>query len=104
MQNNEYIRNQVIQALKTVFDPEIPINIYDLGLIYDIEIENNKVHINMTLTSPNCPIASAIPEWVINSIKQYITELDEINVNLVWDPPWTTDLIAEYAKVELGII
>ena len=90
------------EQLKTVFDPEIPVNLYDLGLIYSIKIINNYVTIEMTLTNPNCPVAGQMPENVGKSI-EVINGLKAIEVKLVWEPKWTKDLMSEDAKLALDI-
>jgi FeS assembly SUF system protein len=102
-QNNELLKEAVITALKTVFDPEIPVNIYDLGLIYDINInEEQHVHIQMTLTSPGCPVAQTFPGTVEQAVNQ-VEGVTDCNVELVWEPPWTQDRMSEAARLELGI-
>lgn len=97
------LKENVIQALKQVFDPEIPVNIYDLGLIYDVAINDEKmVHIQMTLTSPGCPVAQTFP----GTVEQAVNQVDGINdctVELVWDPPWSQDRMSEAARLELGM-
>lgn len=96
-------KEQVVDALKTVFDPEIPVNIYDLGLIYNIDIdENQHVHIQMTLTSPGCPVAQTFPGTVEQAVNQ-VEGVSECTVELVWEPPWTQDRMSEVARLELGI-
>lgn len=98
----EELKQKVIDALKQVFDPEIPVNIYDLGLIYDIAInEDNTVHIQMTLTSPGCPVAQTFPGTVEQAVNQ-IEEVSDCVVELVWDPPWSQDRMSEAARLELG--
>ncbi len=96
-------KDKIIDTIKKIYDPEIPVNIYDLGLIYKIEImDNQKVNIEMTLTSPNCPVAEELP----NSVKHNIMKLDEVkdvSLKLVWDPPWTKDKMSESAKLELNL-
>jgi len=93
----------VVDALKTVFDPEIPVNIYDLGLIYDVRIEADaSVQIDMTLTSPGCPVAQTFPGTVEQAVNQVPGVLD-CTVTLVWDPPWTQERMSEAARLELGI-
>tara|TARA_B110000014_G_C20003652_1_gene520164 strand:+ start:542 stop:1000 length:459 start_codon:yes stop_codon:yes gene_type:complete len=93
----------IVDALKTVFDPEIPVNIYDLGLIYNINILNNfDVEINMTLTAPNCPVAGEMPIMVANSIKK-LRGFKSVCVNLVWEPPWTKEMMSDDAKLALDI-
>ena len=96
--NNE----QIIECIKTVMDPEIPVNLYDLGLIYSIKNLNNNVVIEMTLTNPNCPVAGQMPENVAKSIEQ-IYGLRSIEVKLVWKPTWSKDLMSEDAKLALDI-
>ena len=97
------IKNKVISEIKKIYDPEIPVNIYELGLIYKIEVnEENKVFIEMTLTSPNCPVAESLPNSVKDNILK-ITDVKEVNLKLVWDPPWTKDMMSEAAKLELNL-
>ena len=97
------IKNKVIEEIKKIYDPEIPINIYELGLIYKIEVdEKNKVNLDMTLTSPNCPVAESLPNQVKESIKK-IEEVSDVNLNLVWEPPWDKDKMSEAAKLELNL-
>ena len=97
------IKNKVIEEIKKIYDPEIPVNIYELGLIYKIEIdEKNKVTIDMTLTSPNCPVAESLPKQVKGSIMS-VKGVSDVNLNLVWEPPWNRDKMSEAAKLELGV-
>ena len=101
--NNEIKKDQVVECIRTVMDPEIPVNLYDLGLIYDIKISNkNDVIIKMTLTNPNCPVAGTMPENVAKSIGK-LTNLNSIEVSLVWEPKWHKDLMSEDAKLALDI-
>ena len=93
---------KIIACIKTVMDPEIPVNLYDLGLIYSIENSNNNILIEMTLTNPNCPVAGQMPENVAKSIEQ-IFGLRSIEVKLVWTPTWSKDLMSEDAKLALDI-
>ena len=94
---------QVIDCIRTVMDPEIPVNLYDLGLIYEIKInDQNDVSIKMTLTNPNCPVAGSMPQMVGKSIEK-LDNLKSINVSLVWDPKWHKDLMSEEAKLALDI-
>jgi FeS assembly SUF system protein len=97
------IKQKVIEEVKKIFDPEIPVNIYELGLIYKIEVdEKNKVTVDMTLTSPNCPVAESLP----NEVKENIMKVEgvtDVNLNLVWEPPWDKDKMSEAAKLELNI-
>ena len=97
------LKNKVILEIKKIYDPEIPVNIYDLGLIYKIDIENEKkVNIDMTLTSPNCPVAESLPKMVKDNILK-LDGVDDVNLKLVWDPPWTKDKMSEAAKLELNL-
>tara|TARA_B100001013_G_C24396609_1_gene358275 strand:- start:326 stop:625 length:300 start_codon:yes stop_codon:yes gene_type:complete len=97
------LKEKIITEVKKIYDPEIPVNIYELGLIYDIIIEkDNDVKINMTLTSPNCPVAESLPKEVKDSIME-IKEVKNVDLNLVWDPPWNKDMMSEAAKLELNL-
>ena len=97
------IKNKVIEEIKKIYDPEIPVNIYELGLIYKIEVdEKNKVNLDMTLTSPNCPVAESLPNQVKDSIKK-VEGVVDVNLNLVWDPPWDKSKMSEAAKLELNL-
>tara|TARA_B110000438_G_C15445291_1_gene492216 strand:- start:112 stop:414 length:303 start_codon:yes stop_codon:yes gene_type:complete len=97
------IKTKVIEEIKKIYDPEIPVNIYDLGLIYKIEVdEKNKVNLDMTLTSPNCPVAESLPKDVENNIMK-IEGVSEVKLNLVWEPPWDKDRMSEAAKLELNL-
>ena len=106
--NNKNVRSvikkeQVIECIKNVMDPEIPVNLYDLGLIYEINInEKNDIKIKMTLTNPNCPVAGTMPESVGKSVEK-LSNLNSIEVSLVWDPKWHKDLMSEEAKLALDI-
>lgn len=101
--DQDALKDKVIAALRTIFDPEIPVNIYDLGLIYDIAInDDNHVHIQMTLTSPGCPVAQTFPGTVERSVNQ-VEGVSDCTVELVWDPPWTQEKMTEAARLELGI-
>jgi FeS assembly SUF system protein len=94
----------VVAALRTVFDPEIPVNIYDLGLIYNVNIdESNVVKIDMTLTAPGCPVAATFPGTVETAVKEVAGVVDA-TVALVWDPPWTMDNMSDAAKLQLGML
>ena len=95
-------KEEIIECIKTVMDPEIPVNLYDLGLIYSIKNSNNNIVIEMTLTNPNCPVAGQMPENVAKSIEQ-IHGLKSIEVKLVWKPSWSKDLMSEDAKLALDI-
>ena len=97
------IKNKVIEEIKKIFDPEIPVNIYELGLIYKIEVdEKNKVNVDMTLTSPNCPVAESLPNQVKDSIMK-VEGVSDVNLNLVWEPPWDKEKMSEAAKLELNL-
>ena len=97
------IKNRVIEEVKKIYDPEIPVNIYELGLIYKIEVdEKNKVSVDMTLTSPNCPVAESLPKEVKENIKK-VEGVSDVNLNLVWEPPWDKDKMSEAAKLELNL-
>ena len=97
------IKTQIIERLKMIYDPEIPVNIYELGLIYKVEVdEKNKVVVDMTLTSPNCPVAESLPKEVKENIVQ-VDGVSDVTLNLVWEPPWTKDKMSEAAKLELNL-
>ena len=97
------IKNKVIETIKKIYDPEIPVNIYELGLIYKIEVDKkNKVDVDMTLTSPNCPVAESLPKEVKDNIMK-IEGVSDVNLNLVWEPPWDKDKMSEAAKLELNL-
>lgn len=98
------LTEKVITVLRTIFDPEIPINIYDLGLIYAINLrENNHVHITMTLTSPGCPMAQTFPATVEQAVEQ-IEGVSDCTIELVWEPAWSMDKMSEAARLELGML
>ncbi len=98
------LETEVVNVLKTTFDPEIPVNIYDLGLIYDIEVnENKKVQITMTLTAPNCPVADSLPLEIRDRVAS-IEGVSGVDVNLVFDPPWNQSMMSEEALLELGML
>jgi FeS assembly SUF system protein len=101
--NPEAIKQRVIDMLHTVYDPEIPVDIYELGLIYDVDVNRaGEVHVEMTLTSPACPVAGSLPP----EVEQKVASVDGVTgarVDVVWDPPWTPDLMSEAAKLELGL-
>ena len=97
------IKEKIICEIKKIYDPEIPVNIYELGLIYDIKIDIKKnVKINMTLTSPNCPVAESLPKEVKDSILK-LDEVNEVELELVWEPPWDQTKMSEAAKLELNL-
>ena len=96
-------KEEVISQIRKVMDPEIPVNLYDLGLIYNIEIDNiNNINIDMTLTNPNCPVAGSMPELVGKAIEN-ISNVNSIKIKLVWEPKWTKELMSEDAKLALDI-
>ena len=96
--------DKIVRVLKTIYDPEIPVDIYELGLIYDVFVnEDNEVKILMTLTTPNCPVAETLPQEVEEKIKS-IDEVKTAEVEITFDPPWTKDLMSEEAKLELGFL
>jgi FeS assembly SUF system protein len=98
------IETEVVRILKTTFDPEIPVNIYDLGLIYDIEVDDHKkVRITMTLTAPNCPVADSLPVEIRERVSA-IEGVSEVDINLVFDPPWNQSMMTEEALLELGML
>ena len=100
MQN---MKEKIIDEIKKIYDPEIPVNIYELGLIYKLEVdEKNKVNIDMTLTSPNCPVAESLPNQVKETIIK-IVGVSDVDLKLVWEPPWTKDKMSEAPKLELNI-
>ena len=97
------IKSKIIEAVKKIYDPEIPVNIYELGLIYKIDVDGkNKVNVDMTLTSPNCPVAESLPNEVKENIKK-VEGVSDVNLNLVWEPPWDKDKMSEAAKLELNL-
>ncbi|MGD9252384.1 MAG: SUF system Fe-S cluster assembly protein [Holophagae bacterium] len=97
------LRDQVIEAIKTVYDPEIPVNIYELGLIYEVTIDaDNEAYVLMTLTSPSCPVAEILPPEVQLKVES-VEGVSKATVEITWDPPWNPDLMSEAAKLELGM-
>jgi len=98
------LETRIVEVLKTVYDPEIPVNVYDLGLIYDVDVEeDNVVTITMTLTAPNCPLADVILRDVKNSVES-IEDVKEVKINLVFQPPWSKSMMTEEALFELGFM
>ena len=93
---------KIVGVLKTIFDPEIPVDIYELGLIYDVSVKDKVVNVKMTLTSPNCPVAESLPKEVKDSIIE-IKGVDKVDLDLVWDPPWDKSMMSEAAKLELNL-
>ena len=97
------LKDKVIAEIKKIYDPEIPVNIYELGLIYDIMIDDkNNVKIDMTLTTPNCPVAESLPKEVKDSVME-IADVKKVDLDLVWDPPWDKSMMSESAKLELNL-
>ena len=97
------LKEKIIEEIKKIYDPEIPVNIYDLGLIYDIKVEDkNTAKIKMTLTSPNCPVAESLPKEVKDGIMQ-VEGIDNVDLDIVWDPPWDKGRMSEAAKLELNL-
>ena len=102
--NTEVLGEKIVEVLKTIYDPEIPVDIYELGLIYDVFVnEDRDVKILMTLTSPNCPVAESLPMEVKEKV-QSIAEVHETLVEITFDPPWNQDMMSEVAKLELGFL
>jgi FeS assembly SUF system protein len=99
------MRSEVIAALRTVFDPEIPVNIYDLGLVYGLETDfaTGRVDIRMTLTAPGCPVAASFPKTVAHAVGQ-VPGVADVRVELVWEPPWSKELMSEAARLQLGML
>jgi FeS assembly SUF system protein len=96
--------DQIVEACRSVYDPEIPVNIYDLGLIYTIDIDQeNAVAVNMTLTAPGCPVAGEMPGWVADAIEP-VAGVKQVDVQLVWEPPWGMDMMTDEARLELGFM
>jgi len=97
------LRDKIITEIKKIYDPEIPVNIYELGLIYKIDVvDDKKVTIEMTLTSPNCPVAESLPKMVKDNILN-VEGVSDVDLQIVWDPPWTKDKMSEAAKLELNL-
>jgi FeS assembly SUF system protein len=100
---NAELRSRIVEALSTVFDPEIPVNIYELGLIYEVIVDvSSAVGIRMTLTAPACPAAQFLPEQVVKAVAP-VPGVREVSVDVVWDPPWTRDRMSDAAKLQLGM-
>ena len=96
------IKNKIIEEIRKIYDPELPVNIYELGLIYDIKVIGRKAEIKMTLTTPNCPVAESLPKDVKDSAMQ-VKGVEEVDLQLVWDPPWTKEMMSDAAKLELNL-
>ncbi|MDA0779473.1 MAG: SUF system Fe-S cluster assembly protein [Bacteroidetes bacterium] len=104
MMDTAALGEKIVKTLKTIYDPEIPVDIYELGLIYDVFVnEDNDVKILMTLTTPNCPVAESLPQEVKEKVRS-LDEVNEVELELTFDPPWTRDLMSEEAKLELGFL
>ena len=102
--DKEFLEKEIVQKLKTCYDPEIPVDIYELGLIYETKIdEEGNVYLKMTLTSPMCPVAGSLPGDVREKIRS-IKGVKDVYIDLIWDPPWDKDMMSDYAKVELGFL
>ena len=100
----EELENTIVDVLKSIYDPEIPVDVYELGLIYEVKIDKDfNVQIEMTLTSPNCPVAESMPKEVEDKVAQ-IPKVKSAKVNIVFDPPWDKDMMSEEAKLELGFL
>mgnify|MGYP006143605973 CR=1 FL=1 len=100
----EELENTIVDVLKSIYDPEIPVDVYELGLIYEVKIDKNaNVEIEMTLTSPNCPVAESMPKEVEDKVGE-IPKVNSAKVNIVFDPPWDKDMMSEEAKLELGFL
>ncbi len=96
------VKNRIIEEIRKIYDPELPVNIYELGLIYDIKVDGSKAEIKMTLTTPNCPVAESLPKEVKEGAMQ-VEGIDDVDLQLVWDPPWTKDMMSDAAKLELNL-
>ena len=96
------VKNKIIEEIRKIYDPEVPVNIYELGLIYDIKVDGSKAKIKMTLTTPNCPVAESLPKEVKEGAMQ-VEGIDDVDLQLVWDPPWTKDMMSDAAKLELNL-
>ena len=96
------LREKIIAEIRKIYDPEIPVNIYELGLIYDVKVKENKAKISMTLTTPNCPVAESLPKEVKDSAMQ-VEGIKEVDLDLVFEPPWEKSMMSEAAKLELNL-
>lgn len=103
--NRSPLETRVIAALRKVFDPEIPVNIYDLGLVYALDIDEEKgaVHVRMTLTAPTCPVAQTFPDTVSRAVWM-VEGVENVEIELVWEPPWSMEMMGEAARLQLGLI
>ena len=97
------VKNKIINEIRKIYDPELPVNIYELGLIYDIQVKDEKFAIiKMTLTTPNCPVAESLPKEVKEGVMQ-VEGIEDVELELVWDPPWNKDMMSEAAKLEMNL-
>ena len=96
------LKEQIIAEVRKIYDPEIPVNIYELGLIYDVKVKDNSAKIIMTLTSPNCPVAESLPQEVKDSVMQ-VEGIEKVDLDLVFEPPWDKSMMSEAAKLELNL-
>ena len=96
------VKEKIIEEIRKIYDPELPVNIYELGLIYDIQVVDKKANIKMTLTTPNCPVAESLPKEVKEGAMQ-VEGIDDVDLQLVWDPPWNKDMMSDAAKLELNL-
>ena len=96
------IKQKIIAEIKKIYDPEIPVNIYELGLIYNVSVQDKNVSVKMTLTTPNCPVAESLPKEVKDSIMN-VEGVEKVDLDLVWDPPWDKSMMSEAAKLELNL-
>lgn len=103
IQNNMTIEERIIDVLRTCYDPEIPVNIYELGLIYEVKAENGDAHIKMTLTSPMCPVAESLPVDVDRKVRT-VRGVTSVKVDVVWEPSWNPSMMSEAARLELGMV
>ena len=104
MMNKKELENRIIEVIKTIYDPEIPVNIYELGLIYDVNVnDENMVKILMTLTTPNCPVAESLPQEVKEKVKS-LDQVSDVELEMTFDPPWNKELMSDEAKLELGFL
>ena len=102
--NKKELENRIIEVIKTIYDPEIPVNIYELGLIYDVNVsDENMVKILMTLTTPNCPVAESLPQEVKDKVKS-LDQVSDVELEMTFDPPWNKELMSDEAKLELGFL
>ena len=104
MMNKKELENRIIEVIKTIYDPEIPVNIYELGLIYDVNVnDENMVKILMTLTTPNCPVAESLPQEVKDKVIS-LDQVSDVELEMTFDPPWNKELMSDEAKLELGFL